>query len=338
MKIAIIGSGGWGSALAALIAGSGRECSLWSWQEEESERLRADGENRAFLPGVPLPRTIFYTHRLGEAVRKADIIVSAVPSHAVRATARALCEHISPGQIILNVSKGLEKDSFLRLTQVISEELPGRPIAVMSGPSHAEEVARGIPTTNVAASDDIKIARAVQDAFMTPTFRVYTGEDMVGVELGGALKNVIALCAGIVDGLGLGDNTKAALMTRGLAEITRLGVSMGALAKTFSGLSGIGDLTVTCTSPHSRNRRAGILIGKGLTAEQAEKEVRMVVEGISTTAAVYGLAKKQGVEMPIVNEAYNVLFRGKSAAKAVESLMLRKRKHETEDSFIWAEE
>ena len=235
---------------------------------------------------------------------------------------------------MVNLSKGLEDDTLLRLSEVYSEEIPQATVAVMSGPSHAEEVSDFVPTTNVVASSNINVCKFIQDIFMTDTFRVYTGTDVIGTEIGGALKNVIALCAGICDGVGHGDNTKAALMTRGLAEITRLGVKMGARAETFSGLSGIGDLIVTCTSMHSRNRRAGILIGQGKSAEEAQEEVKMVVEGVRTCRAVKELADRVGVEMPIINEAYDVLFNNAPLSEVIPKLMGRTKKNETENEFL----
>ncbi|MDO5311083.1 MAG: NAD(P)H-dependent glycerol-3-phosphate dehydrogenase, partial [Clostridia bacterium] len=264
----------------------------------------------------------------------ADIIITATPSHAMRSTAKSLASHIKRGQLILNISKGLEEGTHFTMSQILRRELPQCEVAVMSGPSHAEEVSRGIPTTNVVAAADENTANYIQDIMMNPAFRVYTNSDMIGVELGGALKNVIALCAGISDGLGLGDNTKAALMTRGIVEISRLGTAMGAKPETFNGLSGIGDLIVTCTSMHSRNRRAGILIGKGKSCEEACAEVKMVVEGVRTCRAAKELADKLGVEMPIVNQAYSVLYEGSSASDAIGKLMQRSKKHESEESFL----
>lgn len=328
MKIAVIGSGSWGTAVSVLLAKKGYDVYLWSWQQAETDRLCADRENKEFLKGVPLPDNITCSHDMDACVQGADLIVTAAPSPATRTTAKALSGVISEGQRLLNISKGLEEGSLLRLSQVYAEEIPQARIAVMSGPSHAEEVSVGLPTTNVVAADDRELAHEIQDIFMDQVFRVYTGTDMAGVELGGALKNVIALCAGISDGLGYGDNTKAALMTRGLAEITRLGVAMGARKETFSGLSGIGDLIVTCTSMHSRNRRAGILLGKGKTLAETLAEVHMVVEGVNTAKAAYDLSVKYGVEMPIVNEACKVLFENKSARDAVNDLMMRDKRME----------
>ncbi len=329
--IAVIGSGGWGTAIASLLARNGHQVVLWSYLQEESETLLKDKENKRFLPGVILPDSIRYTSSLEEAAKGAEIIVMVTPSAAIGATAKALSPFVAPGTIIVNASKGLEQETQKRLSVVIEEAIPQGAVAVMSGPSHAEEVGRQLPTTNVIACKDPEVSKMLQSVLMCDTFRVYTSQDVVGVELGGALKNVIALCAGISDGLGLGDNAKAALMTRGMAEITRLGVSMGADPLTFLGLSGMGDLIVTCTSMHSRNRRAGILIGQGKTPEEAVQEVKMVVEGFYTTKAAYMLAKKMNIEMPIVEQAYSVLFEGSNAKEAVMSLMIREKKEEALD-------
>lgn len=323
MKIAVIGSGSWGTAAAVLLARHGHEVYLWSWKQEETDRLNKDRENKEFLPGIALPENIKCTHDMGKCADGAWLIVTVVPSPATRGTAKELSKYVKEGQAIVNLSKGLEEGTLLRLSEVYKEEIPQARIAVMSGPSHAEEVSRGLPTTNVVASEDKELAELVQDAFMDSTFRVYTGDDMIGAELGGALKNVIALCAGISDGLGYGDNTKAALITRGLAEITRLGVKMGADPKTFSGLSGIGDLIVTCTSMHSRNRRAGIMLGEGKSLSETLEKVHMVVEGVNTAGAALALSKKYDVSMPIVKEANEILYNGKDAREAVFSLMSR---------------
>ena len=328
MKIGVIGSGSWGTAAAILLANHGMEVYLWSWQQEESDILKKDRENKAFLPGVVFPDNIICTHSMEEAVSGAELIVTVVPSPATRTTAKALSCFVKENQPIVNLSKGLEEGTLLRLSEVYSQEIPQSRIAVMSGPSHAEEVSRGLPTTNVVASEDARLTQKIQDIFMDKTFRVYTGDDIAGIELGGALKNVIALCAGICDGLGYGDNTKAALMTRGLAEITRLGVKMGAKQQTFAGLSGIGDLIVTCTSMHSRNRRAGILLGQGKSLEETLKEIRMVVEGVNTAKAAYELSKKYDVVMPIVEQANEILYSGKDAREAVFSLMTRDKTNE----------
>lgn len=334
MKLAVIGSGSWGTAVAILLAKKGYDVWLWSWQREETDRLARDRENKEFLSGVPFPKNISCSHDIEACVKGAELVVTAVPSPATRTTAKQLAPFIEKGQKMLNISKGLENDTLFRLSEVYKEEIPQANISVMSGPSHAEEVSRALPTTNVVASGDRETARTIQDIFMDKTFRVYTSSDMIGVEMGGALKNVIALCAGISDGLGFGDNTKAALMTRGLAEISRLGVAMGADAETFSGLSGVGDLIVTCTSRHSRNHRAGILLGQGKTLDETLKEVHMVVEGVNTATASYRLSQKYQVSMPITNEAYLVLFEGKNPREAVEDLMTRDKNHE---SGCWKE-
>lgn len=330
-KIAVMGSGSWGTALAVMLAKNDNKINLWSWQEEESKRLIEYKENKEFLPGVKLHENITCSWDMEKSLFGVEIVVIAVPSKAVRTTVRQMKKYIKKDQIIVIVSKGLEEETFLRLSEVTMQELQNAKIAVMSGPSHAEEVVREMPTTNVVASTDKRIAEFIQDVFMNSTFRVYTNPDVIGVELGGALKNVIALSVGISDGLGFGDNTKAALMTRGITEIARLGSVLGARIQTFAGLSGIGDLIVTCTSMHSRNRRAGILIGKGKSLEEALNEVHMVVEGVNTTKAAFNLALIKNVEMPIVNETYQVLFKNKSPRIAVADLMLRSKTHEIEE-------
>ena len=328
MQIGVIGSGSFGTAIAALLGRKGYDVILWSFLESEAIELQKTRENKEFLKGVKLPSNVYCTNDMGKAVKNSDLVVTVVPSFATRETAKKLKAYMADGQIMVNLSKGLENDSLKRLSQVYKEEIPQAKIAVMSGPSHAEEVGIGLPTTNVVASDDVNIAKFIQDIFMDETFRVYYSDDVIGVELGGALKNVIALCAGISDGLGYGDNTKAALMTRGMAEIMRLGVKMGGNERTFSGLSGIGDLIVTCTSMHSRNRRAGILLGQGKNLDETLKEVHMVVEGVHTAKAAYELGKKYDVNMPIVEEANNILFKNKSAKQAVRELMTREKTFE----------
>ena len=328
MKIAVIGSGGWGTAIAILLSSRGHNVYLWSWIQEGTDRLKKDRENKEFLPGVKFPDTIYCSHDMAECTDGAELIITAAPSPATRTTAKQLSPHVKEGQKIVNISKGLEEGTLLRLSQVYKEEIPQADISVMSGPSHAEEVSRGLPTTNVVASEHIDTAKFIQDVFMGDMFRVYTSTDIIGVELGGALKNVIALCAGISDGLGYGDNTKAALMTRGLAEIARLGKAMGANEKTFMGLSGVGDLIVTCTSMHSRNRRAGILLGQGKSLKETLESVHMVVEGVNTATAAYEMAHKYNVEMPIVEEAYNILYNGRNAREAVLLLMTREKREE----------
>lgn len=328
MKISVIGSGSWGTAAAILLAKHNYDVWLWSWQQAETDRLEKDRENKEFLPGIKFPDNINCTHDMKEAVKNAALVVTVVPSPATRSTAKALSPYIPKGQPMVNLSKGLEDSTLLRLSEVYAEEIPQARIAVMSGPSHAEEVSKGLPTTNVVASDDPELSEFVQNIFMDQTFRVYTGDDMIGVELGGALKNVIALCAGICDGLGYGDNTKAALITRGLAEISRLGIKMGAKAQTFSGLSGIGDLIVTCTSMHSRNRRAGILLGKGKNLEDTLNEIHMVVEGVNAAKSAFLLSQKYDVTMPIVTEANKILYENKNPKEAVFDLMSRNKTNE----------
>ena len=332
-KISVIGSGGWGTAIAIMLAENGHQVTLWSYLQAESDALKANRENKPFLPGVPIPESVSYTANLADGA-DADLMITAVPSHAMRTTAKALSGVVKKGQLILNISKGLEEETLCTMSQILREELPECEIAVMSGPSHAEEVSRKIPTTNVLAAQSEEIANRIQDIMMNSAFRIYTNPDVLGVELGGSLKNVIALCAGVLDGMGLGDNTKAALITRGIVEVARLGVAMGAREETFHGLSGIGDLIVTCTSMHSRNRRAGILIGQGKSMEEAQEEVKMVVEGVKTCRAAHDLAQKVGVEMPIVEQAYQVLFEGISPKEAVKNLMGREKKHETEKAFL----
>ena len=326
MKIAVIGSGSWGTAMAMLLAKKDNSVYLWSWIQEETDRLNSDRENKEFLPGIKLLDSIVCTHDMCECIEGAEVIVTAVPSPATRTTAKAMSQYVSDRQKIVNISKGLEGN--LRLSEVYRSEIPQADISVLSGPSHAEEVSRDIPTTVVIASDNKDTSEFLQNVFMTENFRVYTSDDIIGVELGGALKNVIALCAGISDGLGYGDNTKAALITRGVAEISRLGVAMGAKASTFAGLSGLGDLIVTGTSTLSRNHTAGELLGKGMDLDTVLKKVHMVVEGVNTATAAYNLGKKYGVETPIIEQAYNVLYNGVNPKDAVNMLMTRRKTSE----------
>lgn len=326
-KIAIVGSGGWGTAAAVHLIKKGHEITLWSWQEEESNTLKNDLENKAFLPGVKLSSDINFTSDIS-CVKDKDLVVLVTPSKVIRQTAKQMSPHITDGTIIVILSKGIEEGSLKLLCDVVKEEIPNAKVAVMSGPSHAEEVARGIPTTNIVACVEKECALYIQNIFMSETFRVYTGSDVIGVELGGALKNIIALCAGIIDGVGYGDNTKAALMTRGIKEIARLGEAMGAHPETFYGLSGIGDLIVTCTSMHSRNRRAGIMLGEGMKLDEVLEKVHMVVEGVQSCTAAYELSKKYNVEMPIVEKAYEVLYKNKSPKEATDELMGRDKKEE----------
>ena len=327
MKFSVIGGGSWGTAIACSIASNQHDVALWTLDEKSAKQMSELRENVEFLPGTILPDNVEVYSDLKKALENTDIIILVVPSHAVRSVAKQISEFVK-NKPVVNLAKGLEQGTLLRMSQVIKEELPECDVAVLSGPSHAEEVALGMPTTNIIAGTNDELIKTIQKALMTPAFRLYTSKDVIGVELGGSLKNVIALCAGVCDGIGFGDNTKAALMTRGIAEISRLGVAMGADWKTFGGLSGIGDLIVTCTSMHSRNRRAGILIGQGKTVKEALDEVKMVVEGVKTADAAYNLALKYNVDMPICSEAYKVLFEGKSAKDAVYDLMLREEKAE----------
>lgn len=326
-KIGVIGSGTWGTALAVLLTGNGHEVELWSAVPAEVEALTAT-RRHPNLGDTPIPEKIRVTGDLEQAMKEKELLVLSVPSVYVRETAHRMAPFLKEGQVITNVAKGIEDTTLKNLSEIIEEELPVARVTVLSGPSHAEEVSRGLPTTCVAGAHRRQDAELVQNLFMSPVFRVYTSPDMLGIELGGALKNVIALAAGIADGLGCGDNTKAALITRGIAEITRLGTAMGGSPETFSGLTGIGDLIVTCASMHSRNRRAGILIGKGYTMDEAMKEVKMVVEGVYSARAARALSKKYQVSMPIVEQVNEVLFDGKPAKDALYDLMLRDRRAE----------
>ena len=332
MKVTVLGSGAWGTALALLLLENGNDVTLWSYTEEESAVLRETHEN-PMLKGVPLPESLKFTTDMN-AVRGCGLVVLATPSFAVRSTAAKLREIADPGTILVSVSKGIEKDSSLRLSQVIEEEVQGKcPVVVLSGPSHAEEVGRHIPTGVVAAADNLEIAEQVQSLFMNQRFRVYTSDDKVGTEICAALKNVIALCAGVCDGMGCGDNTKALLMTRGLAEMARLGVALGGRKESFTGLAGTGDLIVTCCSMHSRNRRCGILIGQGKPVDEAIKEIGAVVEGYYAAANARTLARKTGVEMPIAEAAYEVLYEGRDVHGVIEDLMSRSKRSEMDESW-----
>ena len=333
-SIAVIGSGSWGIALAWRLWKNGEDVTIWARSRESAEKLKTNREDKDKLPGVILDASIKITDNLESAVKDKDMVVITVPSIAVREVCKKMAPYLMPEeeghQIIVNCSKGIEADTLMLMSDVILDELPGRDVAVLSGPSHAEEVGKDLPTTIVVSAFSKETARAVQNAFMADTFRVYTSPDMLGIEIGAALKNVIALAAGVNDGLGFGDNSKAALITRGIAEMSRLGAAMGGDYETFSGLSGIGDLVVTCASMHSRNRRAGILIGQGKTVEDATKEVKMVVEGVNSAAAALALAKKYDVEMPIVEQVNEVLFHNKPAIDAVTDLMNRDKKDEND--------
>lgn len=328
-KISVLGAGSWGTALALLLHNNGHEVMLWSALEDEVKMLREKREHASKLPGVKLPETMEITVDLEKSLADPDVAVLAVPSPFTRATAHRMAPFTKKGQIIVNVAKGVEENTLMTLSEIISQEIPQADVCVLSGPSHAEEVGKGIPTTCVVSAEKRATAEYLQGIFMSPVFRVYTTPDMLGVELGGALKNVIALAAGTADGLGYGDNIKAALITRGIAEIARLGTKMGARMETFYGLSGMGDLIVTCASVHSRNRKAGYLMGKGYTMKEAMDEVKMVVEGVYSAKAAKSLAEKYQVEMPIIQEVNKVLFEKKPAEEAVRDLMVRDKKVET---------
>ena len=324
-KVAIIGAGSWGIALATVLDTNGHDVTVWSIVEEEIAMLKEKHEHVDKLPGVMLSENIRFTSDLKEAVGDKEFLVLAVPSVYTRSTARMMAEYVTEGQVIVCVAKGIEEDTLMILSDIVEQEIPQADVAVMCGPSHAEEVGRCLPTTVVAGAKSQKTAEKIQDLFMNDVFRVYTSPDMLGMELGGSLKNVIALAAGMADGLGYGDNTKAALITRGIEEITRLAVAMGAKIETLCGLTGIGDLIVTCESRHSRNRKAGMLIGQGYTMEQATREVKMVVEGIYSAKAALALARKYDVELPIIEEVNKVLFEDKPAKEAVTELMVREK-------------
>ncbi len=333
MKITVLGSGGWGTALSLLLLDNGNDVTLWSFLEKEAQVLKETREN-PMLKGVPLPETLKITSSM-DTLADSELVVLATPSFAVRETARKARPLLREDAVVVSVAKGIEKDTALCLTQIIEEELQGKGrVVALSGPSHAEEVGRRVPTGCVAASRDMAAAELVQDVFMSPRFRVYTNSDVLGVELGAALKNVLALCCGVSDGMGLGDNTKALLMTRGMTEMARLGVALGGRKETFAGLSGMGDLIVTCTSMHSRNRRCGILIGQGKNVQEAMKEVGATVEGYYAALSAHQLAEKAGVEMPICQSAYRVLYEGQDVREVVDALMNRNKKREVDESWI----
>ena len=332
MKVTVLGSGGWGTALALLLLENGNDVTLWSYSEEESRKLSETRIN-PLLPDVRIPEEMKFSTDMA-CVKGCGAIVMATPSFAVRATAAQLRELADEGTIIISVSKGIEKDTSLRLSQIIEQEVGGKcPVVVLSGPSHAEEVGRHIPTAVVAAADDEKVAEVVQDLFMNQRFRVYTTDDKIGTEICAALKNVIALCAGCCDGMGYGDNTKAMLMTRGMAEMARLGVALGGRKESFTGLAGMGDLIVTCCSMHSRNRRCGILIGQGKPVDEAVKAIGAVVEGYYAPANARALARKAGVEMPIAQAAYEVLYENRDVSTVIVDLMSRSKRSEIEESW-----
>lgn len=335
-RVGILGAGSWGTALALLLYKNGHDITVWSIDAKEVEMLQNEREHKSKLPGVKLPEDMKFTNNLEEGMKDKDFLVLAVPSVFTRSTAKSMKPYIQSGQKIVNVAKGIEETTLMTLSEQIEEEIPEADVAVLSGPSHAEEVGRELPTTCVVGARTKETAEYLQNAFMNDVFRVYISPDILGIELGGSLKNVIALAAGIADGLGYGDNTKAALITRGIAEITRLGVKMGGKAESFAGLTGIGDLIVTCASVHSRNRKAGYLMGQGKTMQEAMDEVKMVVEGVYSAKAAKKLAEKYEVSMPIIEQVNQVLFENKSAAEAVQELMLREGRAEA-SKLSWEE-
>lgn len=329
MTVGFIGAGSWGTTLAIYLAEAGHDVLLWAHGDEQRRSLRRERVNTSYLPGFPFPEGIRIVETAAEAAM-ASVVVLATPTQYIRATLASVDPALLREPLVVSVSKGIERGSLLRISQMLAEThgVPSERFVALSGPSHAEEVARKLPTTVVSASEGMEAAQVIQDLFSSDSLRVYTSEDLLGVELGGALKNVIAVCAGIIDGLGYGDNTKAALITRGLAEITRLGVSLGAHSQTFSGLSGLGDLIVTCWSRFSRNRFVGEQIGRGRTLAEVMAEMTMVAEGVTTTESAFQLAEKVGVEMPITHQVYQILFEGKDAREATRDLMRREMKHE----------
>lgn len=335
-KVSVIGAGSWGTALAIVLNDNGHDVTIWSIMEDEIEDLKKNREHKAKLPGVHINEKIHLTANLEEAMTDKDLLVLAVPSVFTRSTAKSMKPYLKKDQLIVTVAKGIEEDTNLTLAEIIKEELPEAEVAVLCGPSHAEEVGRRIPTTVVAGSKKKATAELVQNIFMNENFRVYTSPDVLGMEVGSSLKNVIALAAGMADGLGYGDNTKAALITRGIAEIGRLAVAMGAKVETLQGLTGIGDLIVTCASVHSRNRKAGYLIGQGKTMKEATEEVKMVVEGVYSAKSALQLAEKYHVSMPIVEQVNKVLFEDFPAKEAVKELMLRDKRIEHSD-LSWDE-
>ena len=335
-NVGIMGAGSWGTALSVLLSDNGHEVTVWSIDENEVNMLNEKREHELKLPGVKLPDDMVITGNMRSAIQGKDFLVLAVPSPFTRSTARKMSPMVAEGQIIVDVAKGIEESTLMTLSRQIEQEIPQADVAVLSGPSHAEEVGRRLPTTCVIGAKTRKTAEYLQSMFISNVFRVYTSPDILGIELGGSLKNVIALAAGIADGLGYGDNTKAALITRGIAEIARLGVKMGGKIESFTGLTGIGDLIVTCASVHSRNRKAGYLIGQGMSMQEAMDEVKMVVEGVYSAKAAAKLAKEYDVSMPIVEEVNAVLFEGKSPAEAVNDLMMRESRSENR-SLTWEE-
>ena len=336
-NVGVLGAGSWGTALSVLLSDNGHQVTVWSIDENEVKMLNEKREHELKLPGVKLPDDMVITGDLGSTIRGRDFLVLAVPSPFTRSTAKKMSPFVAEGQIIVDVAKGIEESTLMTLSRQIEQEIPQADVAVLSGPSHAEEVGRKLPTTCVIGAKTRKTAEYLQSMFISKVFRVYTSPDILGIELGGSLKNVIALAAGIADGLGYGDNTKAALITRGIAEIARLGVKMGGKIESFVGLTGIGDLIVTCASVHSRNRKAGYLIGQGRSMQEAMDEVKMVVEGVYSAKAAAKLAEQYDVSMPIVEEVNAVLFDGKDPARAVDDLMQRESKSEN-TMLLWPDD
>lgn len=329
-KIGVIGGGSWGTALANLLAKKQYETTIYIRNLNQKNIIEKYKENKKYLPGIVLSDNLIISNKVDETIEDKDVILLSIPSHTIREFLLDNQYKFKNNQVIVNAAKGIENDSLKRVSQIVEEILPNNSYVVLSGPSHAEEVGLDMPTTVVSASKELEKAKYIQDIFMTPNFRVYTNTDVIGVELGGSLKNIIALGAGIADGLGYGDNTKAALMTRGITEISRLGEALGADPKTFMGLAGIGDLIVTCTSMHSRNRKAGILIGKGKSLDETVRSIGMIVEGIKTTKSTYQLSRIKDIEMPITEEIYKVIYNGNNVEEAVVNLMEREKKSEME--------
>lgn len=328
MKVTFLGGGSFGTALAIMLSKKGIETSIWTHNKNTVEDINIKKENIKYLPNIIIPSNVKAYLDMEEAIKDSNIVVLAVPSQAIREVSKKAAPFIKENQIVVTVAKGIEEGTLKRMSEIIEEEIKNAPIVVISGPSHAEEIALDIPTTIVVSSKNMEAASKVQDVFMCNKFRVYTNDDLIGVEIGGACKNIIALAAGICDGIGYGDNTKAALMTRGMSEIIKIGVKLGGKAETFNGLTGMGDLIVTCTSMHSRNRRAGILIGKGMSVDEAVNDIGMVVEGIKACKAFYMLKEKENVTMPITDMLYKVLFENKDPKYGVYELMSRDKKQE----------
>lgn len=327
-KVVVIGAGSWGTALALLLARKEHDVTLWAHRHEHVEQMLTHRENRAYLPGFVLPDTMKITSDLTLSCKGVSAVVMVVPSHVYRSVFVRVKQHLTPDMVVVSATKGIENDSLMTMTQIMKEEFSSGAYAVLSGPSFAKEVAAEKPTAVTVAASTIGIATKVQELFFAETFRVYTSTDVIGVELGGPLKNIVAIAAGICDGLGYGTNTRAALITRGLAEITRLAVAMGASPMTMAGLAGLGDLVLTCTGDLSRNRSVGLKLGQGMTIEEIQQEMRMVAEGVKTTLSAWNLAKKMNIDMPILEQVYQVLYQGKKCPEAVNTLLLRNQKEE----------